>query len=94
MPALVLLAAFTYGPIAGSLWQSLHTGAPGVEPVFTGFMRTRPSSTFWAWVYALLYFLQVGWPAWAGTANDRVSSTESSRARMELIQAARGDHRH
>jgi hypothetical protein len=31
-------------------------------------MRTRPSSTLWAWVYAALYFLQVGWPAWAGTA--------------------------
>jgi hypothetical protein len=31
-------------------------------------MRTRPSSTLWAWVYVALYFLQVGWPAWAGTA--------------------------
>lgn len=38
------------------------------EPVFTGFMRTRPRSTFWAWFYALLYFLQVGWPGWAGAA--------------------------
>jgi hypothetical protein len=44
-----------------------YTLATG-EPVFTGFMRTRPSSTMWAWVYAGLYFLQVGWPAWAGTA--------------------------
>ena len=44
-----------------------YTLATG-EPVFTGFMRTRPSSTVWAWVYAVLYFLQVGWPAWAGTA--------------------------
>ena len=44
-----------------------YTVATG-EPVFTGFMRTRPSSTLWAWVYAVLYFLQVGWPAWAGTA--------------------------
>ena len=44
-----------------------YTLATG-EPVFTGFMRTRPSSTGWAWVYAALYFLQVGWPAWAGTA--------------------------
>ncbi len=44
-----------------------YTLATG-EPAFTGFMRTRPSSTLWAWVYALLYFLQVGWPAWAGTA--------------------------
>jgi hypothetical protein len=44
-----------------------YTLATG-EPVFTGFMRTRPSSTAWAWFYAALYFLQVGWPAWAGTA--------------------------
>jgi hypothetical protein len=38
------------------------------EPVFTGFMRTRPHSTLWAWVYSAIYFLQVGWPAWAGTS--------------------------
>jgi hypothetical protein len=44
-----------------------YTLATG-EPVFTGFMRTRPSSTAWAWFYAGLYFLQIGWPAWAGTA--------------------------
>ena len=44
-----------------------YTLATG-EPAFTGFMRTRPGSTFWAWVYSILYFLQSGWPAWAGTA--------------------------
>ena len=44
-----------------------YTLATG-EPVFTGFMRTRPSAKLWAWVYVVLYFLQVGWPAWAGTA--------------------------
>lgn len=44
-----------------------YTVATG-EPVFTGFMRTRPSPTAWAWFYAALYFLQVGWPAWAGAA--------------------------
>jgi hypothetical protein len=44
-----------------------YTVATG-EPVFTGFMRTRPSSTFWAYVYAVLYFFQIGWPGWAGTA--------------------------
>ncbi len=43
---------------------TLYTG----EPAFTGFMRTRPHSTFWAWVYAGLYFLQNGWPAWAGAS--------------------------
>jgi hypothetical protein len=44
-----------------------YTIATG-EPVFTGFMRTRPSSTLWACVYAGFYFLQVGWPAFAATA--------------------------
>jgi hypothetical protein len=44
-----------------------YTLATG-EPVLTGFMRTRPSSTLWAGVYSMLYVLQVGWPAWAGTA--------------------------
>jgi Mn2+/Fe2+ NRAMP family transporter len=44
-----------------------YTLATG-EPVFTGFMRTRPAATAWAWFYALLYFLQVGWPAWAASA--------------------------
>jgi hypothetical protein len=44
-----------------------YTLATG-EPAFTGFMRTRPSSSFWAWFYSILYFLQSGWPAWAGNA--------------------------
>jgi hypothetical protein len=44
-----------------------YTVATG-EPVVTGFMRTRPGKTFWAWFYALLFFLQIGWPAWAATA--------------------------
>ena len=44
-----------------------YTVATG-EPVFTGFMRTRPSSTGWAWIYSGLYFIQAGWPAWAANA--------------------------
>ena len=44
-----------------------YTLATG-EPVFTGFMRTLPRSTFWAWLYSVLYVLQQGWPGWAGTA--------------------------
>jgi hypothetical protein len=44
-----------------------YTVATG-EPVFTGFMRTRPSSTAWAWFYSVMYFLQAGWPAWAANA--------------------------
>jgi Mn2+/Fe2+ NRAMP family transporter len=43
---------------------TLYTG----EPAVTGFMRTKPSSTFWAFFYSILAFLQVGWPAWAGSA--------------------------
>jgi hypothetical protein len=43
---------------------TLYTG----EPIFSGLMRTGPSSTFWAWFYSILYFLQVGWPGWAGAA--------------------------
>src|SRR5688572_20200293 len=43
---------------------TMYTG----EPIFTGFMRCRPRSTFWAWFYSVLYFLQVGWPGWAGAA--------------------------
>lgn len=44
-----------------------YTLATG-EPVFTGFMRTRPSARGWALFYSALYFLQTGWPAWAATA--------------------------
>jgi hypothetical protein len=44
-----------------------YTMATG-EPAVTGFMRTRPRSTVWAVLYGLLYFLQVGWPGWAGAA--------------------------
>ena len=42
-----------------------YTLATG-EPVFTGFMRTRPARAFWAWLYVAMYLLQVGWPYSAG----------------------------
>jgi hypothetical protein len=44
-----------------------YTLATG-EPVFTGFMRTRPSPRPWGIFYAVLYFLQIGWPGWAATS--------------------------
>jgi hypothetical protein len=44
-----------------------YTLATG-EPVFSGFMRTRPSATAWALLYVALYLLQYGWPAFAGIA--------------------------
>lgn len=43
---------------------TMYTG----EPVFTGFMRTWPGRRFWVGIYGMLYFLQVGWPGWAGAA--------------------------
>ena len=42
-----------------------YTLATG-EPVFTGFMRTKPARAFWAWLYVGMYLLQVGWPYSAG----------------------------
>ncbi len=41
-----------------------YTLATG-EPVFTGFMRTRPGVRFWAWGYSLLHLGQIVWPGWA-----------------------------
>lgn len=38
------------------------------EPLFTGFMRSKPRAAVWAVVYVALYLLQFGWPAFAGTA--------------------------
>jgi hypothetical protein len=72
-----------------------YTVATG-EPVFTGFMRTRPSSTFWAWVYSILYFLQVGWPGWAGTAagalfflfNGRLANSATEGSTIYMIGVA------
>ena len=44
-----------------------YTVATG-EPVYTAFMRTRPSATAWGWFYGFLHVLQLGWPAWAANA--------------------------
>ena len=42
------------------------------EPVCTGFMRSRPSSTLWAWTYVGMYVCQMGWPVWAATASGAI----------------------
>jgi hypothetical protein len=55
-----------------------YTMATG-EPILTGFMRTRPNSTFWAWFYAAFYFMQMGWPGWAGAAAGAVFFLFSKR---------------
>ncbi len=64
-----------------------YTLATG-EPVFTGFMRTPPSSTAWAWFYTLLYFLQFGWPAWAATAAGAIFFLFAARLPGPLDAAA------
>ena len=38
------------------------------EPIFTGFMRTRPGPYFWAPIYAFFTWLGAGWPHLAGVA--------------------------
>lgn len=40
---------------------TLYTG----EPIYSGFMRLKPGSAFWAVFYAILAIFQLGWPALA-----------------------------
>jgi hypothetical protein len=63
-----------------------YTVATG-EPVVTGFMRTRPGKTFWAWFYAVLYFLQIGWPAWAATAAGAIFFLFADRLATPLVDS-------
>ncbi len=43
---------------------TLYTG----EPIYGGIMRLKPGPRFWAGFYACIGFLQLGWPALAGSA--------------------------
>lgn len=43
---------------------TMYTG----EPIYTGFMRTKPGAAFWSIFYGVLAFLQLGWPGWAFSA--------------------------
>ena len=43
---------------------TLYTG----EPIYGGIMRLKPGPKFWAGFYSIIGFLQLGWPALAGTA--------------------------
>ena len=43
---------------------TLYTG----EPIYGGIMRLKPGPRFWAAFYSVLGFLQLGWPALAGSA--------------------------
>jgi hypothetical protein len=86
-PAVVLKHGFTLLWIAGVaiVLQTIfntelmrYTLATG-EPVITGFMRTRPRFSVWAWFYVGLAFLQNGWPAWAATAAGALFFTGARR---------------
>jgi hypothetical protein len=50
-----------------------YTVATG-EPIFTGFMRTRPGPAFWGPLYAFLLFMQIGWPGWALAAATAIAT--------------------
>jgi hypothetical protein len=41
-----------------------YTLATG-EPIFSGFLRTKPGPRFWGPLYAILLFFQIAWPGWA-----------------------------
>jgi hypothetical protein len=41
-----------------------YTLATG-EPIWSGFLRTRPGPGFWAWAYSGLHLAQLAWPGWA-----------------------------
>jgi hypothetical protein len=49
-----------------------YTLATG-ESIFIGFMRTPPGPRFWAWIYALLHLLQLGWPGWAAAGGSALA---------------------
>jgi len=66
-----------------------YTMATG-EPIFTGFMRVRPHSTFWAWFYSILYFLQMGWPGWAGAAGHCRTCLLPGNGKCKLSKAPLG----
>jgi hypothetical protein len=58
--AIVLQVVFNLEAIR----YTLYTG----EPIYGGIMRLKPGPKFWAGFYSLIGFLQLGWPALAGSA--------------------------
>ncbi len=62
-----------------------YTLATG-ESIYTGFMRTPPGPRFWAWLYAGLHLVQLGWPGWAAAGG-------SALAGLFLGRMPRGEDR-
>jgi hypothetical protein len=54
---------------------TMYTG----EPIFTGFMRTKPGALFWGNLYILLALLHIGWPGWAATSASALFATFEGR---------------
>jgi hypothetical protein len=54
---------------------TMYTG----EPIFTGFMRTRPGALFWGHVYIVLALLHIGWPGWAATSASALFAAVAGR---------------
>jgi hypothetical protein len=54
---------------------TMYTG----EPIFTGFMRTKPGALLWGNVYIVLALLHIGWPGWAATSATALFATFEGR---------------
>jgi hypothetical protein len=54
---------------------TLYTG----EPILAGIMRLKPGPRFWAGSYGVLGFMQLGWPALAGSAAATLFGAWNSR---------------
>ena len=65
---------------------TLYTG----EPIYGGIMRLKPGPRFWAAFYSVLGFLQVGWPALAGSAAATLLGAWMGRMPGAPDQAAQG----
>jgi hypothetical protein len=69
--AIVLQVVFNLEAIR----YTLYTG----EPILAGIMRLKPGPRFWAGGYSVLGFLQLGWPALAGSAAATLFGAWASR---------------
>ena len=63
-----------------------YTVATG-EPIFTGFLRTKPGPVFWGSVYTFLMFLQIGWPGWALAAATAITAAFKGSMPIEADKA-------
>ena len=52
-----------------SIRYTIYTG----EPMFSGYMRCKPGSRFWAFFYSIIDFFGI-WPGWAATAATAIAA--------------------